>query len=92
MTLRSTSKLLLGLSLALPVIQAVLIWVGGLLVSMGDEAGAQAIRHVGTACQVVWAVCLVGLLIALAAVVLNEDHRTPPDVSRAPTLDNEIHD
>ena len=33
---------------------------------MGDEAGAAIIGHVGTACQVVWSVCLVGLVIVLA--------------------------
>ena len=36
MTLRSATKTLLVLSLALPVVQCVLVWVGGLLTSMGD--------------------------------------------------------
>ena len=56
MTLRSAAKTLLVLALALPVVQCVLIWVRGLLTSMGDAAGATIIGHVGTACQVVWAV------------------------------------
>jgi hypothetical protein len=72
MTLRSATKVLLTLALGLPVIQAVLIWVAGLLKSMGDEAGATIIRHVGTGCQAVWSVCLVGLVIVLALVALNE--------------------
>ena len=71
MTLRSATKVLLAFALGLPVIQTVLIWVAGLLKSMGDEAGATIIRHVGTGCQVVWAVTLVGLVIVLALVTLD---------------------
>jgi hypothetical protein len=40
---------------------------------MGDVAGAIAVGYVVTACQVVWAVCLVGLLITLAMVVVNDE-------------------
>jgi hypothetical protein len=72
MTLRSAAKTLLVLALALPVIQATLLWIAGLLTSMGDAAGAEIVRHVATACQVVWAVGLVGLVIVLALVVVNE--------------------
>jgi hypothetical protein len=72
MTLRSATKTLLVLALALPVIQCVLIWVRGLVTSMGDQDGGAIIGHVGTACQVVWAVNLVGLVIVLAIHVLNE--------------------
>jgi hypothetical protein len=72
MTLRSLTKTLLGLGLGLPIVQAVLFWVGGLLANMGDEGGAKIIRHVVTACQVAWAVSVVGLVIVLALVVLNE--------------------
>jgi hypothetical protein len=71
MTLRSATKVLLTFALGLPVIQAVLIWVAGLLKSMGDEAGATIIRHVGTGCQVVWSVSLVCLVIILALMALN---------------------
>ena len=52
MTLRSAAKTLLVLALALPVVQAVLMWVAGLLTSMGDAASAAIVRHVTTACQV----------------------------------------
>ncbi|MEX2316079.1 MAG: hypothetical protein WD669_02935 [Pirellulales bacterium] len=76
MTPRSATKTLLVLALALPVVQAVLWWVGGLLTSMGDTAGAAIVRHVGTACQVVWAVSLVGLVIVLGLAALNE---RPPE-------------
>ena len=72
MTLRSAAKTLLALAIGLPIVQIVLFWVGGLLASMGDESGARIIQHLGTACQVLWAVSVVGLVIALALVVLNE--------------------
>ena len=76
MTLRSATKTLLVLALALPVVQTVLYWVRGLLVNMGDADGAAIIAHVGTACQVVWLVSLVGLVIVLALIVLTE---RPPE-------------
>jgi hypothetical protein len=72
MTLRSATKGLLTLALGLPVVQAVLIWVAGLLSAMGDENGAAIIRHVGTGCQVVWSVALVSLVIVLAILAVNE--------------------
>jgi hypothetical protein len=71
MTLRSATKTLLVLVLALPVAQIVLIWVRGLLNSMGDAEGGTILGHVGTACQVVWALCLVGLVVVMSLVVLN---------------------
>jgi len=77
MTLRSAIKWLLVVALALPVVQAVLVWVGALLDSMGDAPGAAVIGHVGTACQVVWSISLVGLVIVLALVAMNE--QTPED-------------
>ena len=72
MTLRSATKTLVVLALALPVVQVVLIWIRGLLASMGDNAGATAIGHVGTACLVAWTVSLVGLVIVLALIVLSQ--------------------
>lgn len=72
MTLRSVTKTLLGLALGLPIVQAVLFWVGGLLANMGDDGGAKIIQYVVTACQVAWAVSVVGLVITLALLVLNE--------------------
>ena len=76
MNLRTAAKWLLVLSLALPVVQGVLYWVGGLLRSMGDAAGAAVVGHVGTACQIVWSVGLVGLLLVIALVSLSE---RPPE-------------
>jgi cobalamin biosynthesis protein CbiD len=84
MTLRSAAKSLLVLALALPVMQATLQWVAGLLASMGDAAGAEIVRHIATACQVVWAVGLVGLVIVLALVVLNEESRESRVKSQEP--------
>jgi hypothetical protein len=72
MSLRSATKTLLVLVLALPVAQIVLIWVRGLLTSMGDADGGAIIGHVGTVCQIVWALCLVALVIVLSLVVLND--------------------
>jgi len=72
MTLRSATKTLLVLVLALPVAQIVLMCVRGLLMSMGDPDGAGMIGHVGTACQVAWAMCLVGLVVVLALLALND--------------------
>ena len=72
MTLRSMMKALLGLALGLPIVQAVLFWVGGLLTNMGDDGGAKIIARIVTTCQVTWAVSVVGLVITLALVVLNE--------------------
>jgi hypothetical protein len=71
MTLRSATRSLLALTLGLPVVQAVLFWVRGLTASMGDDAGAAAIGHVATVCQVLWTISIVGLVITLAFLVLS---------------------
>jgi hypothetical protein len=81
MTLRGSLKTLLALALAIPVIQCVLIWVRGLLLSMGDAEGATIISNVGTACLIVWSISLVGLVIVSAVVVLSE---RPPDNDTGP--------
>ena len=89
MTLRSAAKTLLALALGLPIVQLVLFWVGGLLASMGDRDGARIIQYIGTACQVLWAVSAIGLVIAVALVVLNE----PPRDSGAPReVDDSLHE
>jgi hypothetical protein len=71
MTLRSVIKTLVVLSLGLPVVHCVLIWVRGMVASMGDQEGASIIGHAGTACLAAWSISLVGLVILLgvAAVV-----------------------
>ena len=75
MTLRCVAKTLLALVLALPVAQVVLIWVRGLLDSMGDSTGGTLIGHVGSLCLGTWAVCLVGLVIVISLIVLNDGSR-----------------
>jgi hypothetical protein len=84
-TIRSTVKWLLVATLALPVVALVLAWAGGLLRAMGDVAGAIAVGYVVTACQVVWAVCLVGMLIMLAIVVVNDERAV-----EKPIVDEEL--
>jgi hypothetical protein len=76
MSLRNAIKWLVAMALALPVVQAVLVWAAALLSTMGDAAGAAVASRVGTACQVVWAVVLVGLLIVIALSNVNEG---PPE-------------
>jgi hypothetical protein len=75
MTLRSATKTLLTLAVALPIVGAVLVWVAGLLQAMGDPAGVRMIFYFGIACEVVWCASLVGLVILLAITTHNE----PPD-------------
>jgi hypothetical protein len=77
MTLRSAATTLLALALGLPIVQAVLVWIRGLLHSMGDDAGAAIVGHVGTACHVLWSVCLVILLFVVSVIVVTE--RPPSD-------------
>jgi hypothetical protein len=72
MTLRSAIKTLLVLALALPICEAVLVWVVGLLKAMGDPEGARIITYFGLAFEVVWSLSLVGLVILLATITLNE--------------------
>ncbi len=66
MTIRSAVRLLLLAVLGLPLVQAVFVWVAGLLQAMGDEAAATVIRHLTTAAGVFWLVSLVGLVVMLA--------------------------
>jgi hypothetical protein len=78
MCLRNAIKTLLVLVLALPLVAAVLVWVVGLLRAMGDEPGAAVVGYVGTGCQIIWLVCLVGLLVTLALAALETPPPPPP--------------
>jgi hypothetical protein len=75
MTLRSAAKTFVCLAIALPIVGAVLAWVVGLLRAMGDIDGANIIIRVGFACEIIWSVSLVSLVILLAIITLNE----PPE-------------
>ena len=72
MNLRSATKTLLVLVLALPVAQIVLIWVRGLLNSMGDASGGAIIGFVGSVALAAWALCFVALVVTLALIILND--------------------
>ncbi len=71
---RTVVKLLLALVLGLPLLQAVLVWVGGLLKAMGDPATSSVLGHISTAIGIVWLVSVVGLVVALALQSLDEPH------------------
>jgi hypothetical protein len=77
MTLHAATRLFLVLALALPMVHIVFVWVRGLLTSMGDNAGAAMIGHLGTACLAAWPISLVGLIIVTAIVQLID--RPPKD-------------
>lgn len=72
MTSRSAVKILLGFVLGLPVLLAVLGWVAGLLTAMEDTAAAGILHDLSTGFSVLWLVCVVGLIIALAVESLDE--------------------
>ena len=72
MTTRIAVKLLLGLVLGLPILQAVFSWVVGLLSAMGDGAAADVLGYVNTSTRIAWLVCVVGLIIMLAFQSLHE--------------------
>jgi hypothetical protein len=72
MTIRTALKLLLGLTLGLPMLQSLLYWVSGLLASMGDDAAATAFQRLHIAVGVAWLVCLIGLVISLAMKAIGD--------------------
>jgi hypothetical protein len=66
MTLRNATKLLLLCVLGLPLTQAVLAWVKGLLTAMGDKSAATVVSHIVTIAGTLWLITLVGLVVTLA--------------------------
>jgi hypothetical protein len=70
----SAVKLMLALTLGLPLLQAVLMWVGGLLTAMGDPTTSTVLGHINTATGIAWLVSVVGLVVALALQSLDEPH------------------
>jgi len=71
---RTAVKVFLALVLGLPLLQAVLVWVGGLLRAMGDAATTAVVGHVNTAVGIAWLVSVVGLVVALAVQTLDGPH------------------
>ena len=78
MTVRSGVKLLLAFSIALPLLQAVLFWVAGLLRAMGDERASDLLSGIQTAAGVLWLISLAGLVVALALKAVEEDDGKSP--------------
>jgi hypothetical protein len=72
MTIRTAIKLLLGLTLGLPMLQSLLYWVSGVLASMGDDAAASAFQRLHIGVGVAWLVCLIGLVISLAIKAIGD--------------------
>ncbi len=72
MMLRSTIRLLLAFVLGLPLVQATLLWVAGLLAAMGDKGAAAVVGHFNTAVGVAWLLTLVALVVALAIRALDD--------------------
>lgn len=72
MTIRNALKLLLGLTLGLPMLQSLLYWVAGLLASMGDTAAASAFGRLHIAVGAAWLVCMIGLVITLALKAIGD--------------------
>jgi hypothetical protein len=75
MTLRSAIRWLLVLTLGLPILQSLLVWVAGLLSAMGDAAAASVLGRINIAAGVLWLACLVGLVVVLALQSLEESPR-----------------
>ena len=71
---RTAVKVLLTLVLGLPLLQAVLVWVGGLLKAMGDPATTTVLSHVNTAVGIAWLASVVALVVALALQTIDEPH------------------
>jgi hypothetical protein len=72
MTLRTSLKTLLGVALALPLVQSVLVGLRTILRSMGDEGGATFIGYLSNVCLAAWLVTMAGLGLVTAAVVIVE--------------------
>ena len=66
MSSRNAVKFLLILVLGLPILQAMLAWIGGLLGAMGDKATAHVLSYINTATGVIWLISVVALVVALA--------------------------
>ncbi len=78
MTSRNAVRILLLAVVGLPILQAVLFWVSGLLTAMGDESAAGVLRHIGTATAVLWLTSIIGLVVAVAVRVVQSDSSPGP--------------
>jgi len=78
MTLRNATKVLLFFVLGLPLMQAVLVWVEGLLTAMGDKSAATVVSYIVTIDGALWLVALVGMVVILAIQSLDGFPHSPP--------------
>ena len=74
MTTRSALRLLLGLTLGLPLVQMLLYWVAALLTAMGDAAAARVIQRLMVGNGVLWLIVLVGIIVLLAVRAIDDEH------------------
>lgn len=65
MRLRTAIRWLVGLTLGVPLLQAVLLWTAALLRAMADEPAAYVLGRINAAAGVLWLVSLVGLVVCL---------------------------
>ena len=72
MNTRNLLKTLLVLVLGLPLLQMVLVWVGGLLTAMGDATAAGVLQHINTTARVLWVVSVVALVVTLSIKSLDQ--------------------
>lgn len=77
MDCRRCLRILLTLVLALPLVQATLLWVGALLAAMGDAAASRVLHHINTAVGVAWVLTLVAIVVLLAVRALDESPTEP---------------
>lgn len=73
--MRTTNVLrwFLGLAIGLPILIVLLLFAGALLRSMNDETGAEVLRGIAVGGGVLWAIVLVGLLIAVAVDLIGRE-------------------
>jgi hypothetical protein len=84
MTTRSGIRLLLGLAIGLPVLQTLLFWVSGLLAAMGDQAAANFLQRVNLGAAILWLVSLVGLIVLLAVLAVNDSRLVRDEIDEPP--------
>ena len=78
MRLTSVLRWLLGFAIALPMLVLVLQFAARLLAVMGDAPGGAVLRTIAVAVGIVWAVVLLGLVIAVAVELVGRDEPPGP--------------
>jgi hypothetical protein len=82
MSSRGALKLVLGLVLGLPVVQATLLWSARLLLAaLGDESAVHVLDRVNLATGVAWLLSLIALVVVLGLRALDEGGEGPAEES-----------